>query len=402
MIKDTDHAIHIVKAPKSSANDDVLLIVFIAVDEGQKVVDGQILVEVEGAKAVVEVTADRSGIVYLLAQHGDRVAVGQPVAAIVPEGVSRDDVLAYLAAAFGGAGERRSETAPVVAGTRFSKGAAELIQRNQLSPELFAGLGLVTAAMVEERIVQMDADLHWKPNQPKRGHNGRVVLIGGGYGAHQILSVLLFEEGSQAVAILDEDSKKHGRYVKGVQILGGLDLLTGLTNNGQVDSVICSAGGSIPFRRRVRQLAKKFGLPLANVIHPTVWFDDGVRIGQGNYFGAFCYIGADTVIGDNCFFSSGTTIEHHNRIGDEVTTGPDVATSGVVEVGNGVKFGTGVVVENRLKIGADSVIASNVAITMDIPARTVVKGRSSLRYQILGNSEGELSSNKANMADTDD
>jgi pyruvate/2-oxoglutarate dehydrogenase complex dihydrolipoamide acyltransferase (E2) component len=213
--------IQLVRAPKSSANDDVLRVVGVAVKDGDAIVDGQILVEIEGAKAVTELTAERSGIVYLLVQHGDCVAIGGSVAAIVSEGVSRDDVLAHVSSSeFGGKNERRPEATPVVAGTRFSKGATELIHRHRVSPDLFAGRGLVTAAMVEERVAQMDADLHWDASQPKRGENGRVVLIGGGYGAHQILSVLLFEEGSQAVAILDEDSRKFGQWVKGVETPG--------------------------------------------------------------------------------------------------------------------------------------------------------------------------------------
>ncbi|MDQ2105973.1 biotin/lipoyl-containing protein [Azospirillum isscasi] len=360
---------HIVAAPRTSASDDRLQVVALAVADGTAVAAGQLLMEIEGAKAVVEVFAEAAGIAYFPVAPGDAVEVGRPVAVIVPPEVSRDQALAAVPAP--------SKAQAAAAGTdeevRFTRGATELLNRHGLAADLFAGRGLVTTTMVEREVARREADRNWRPTTPRRGGNGRVVLVGAGRGAHQILSILLFEEGTQPVAILDDAADKHGEYIKGVPVLGPVSRLESMVAAGEVDAAICAVSSSIPFRRKIRDLARQLNLPLANAIHPTAWFDDGVVIGQGNYIGPFCYFGADARVGDNCFLSSRTTFEHHNEVGDEVTTGPNVATAGSVRVGSQVKFGTGIVVENRLSIGSGSIIASHVAITCDVPEGSVVK-----------------------------
>ena len=89
----------------------------------------------------------------------------------------------------------------------------------------------------------------------------------------------------------------------GAKVIGPVGMLRDLKSAGRADSMICAVSGSISFRRKVRSLAKYFDIRLVNAIHPTVHFDEGVVLGNGNYFGPFCYVGAETTIGDNCFFS---------------------------------------------------------------------------------------------------
>lgn len=358
----------IVRAPRSSANDDVLSVLTLTAADGQGVAAGQPLLEVEGAKAVTEVEAEAAGVVHFLVAPGDKVPVGGPLAVVAPPGMGREEVLAAVRA------EARPEAAPAAEGVRFSRKAAALIAEHGLDAALFAGRGLVDEAAVRAHLADAGAaPADWAPSQPRRGHQGRVLVIGARPGAWQVLSVLLFEQGTRVVGLLDDDAARHGTKVMGVPVLGPLAMMDELARDGTAQSVICAVSSSIPFRRQVRDLARAAGLGLANAIHPTACFDDGARIGGGNYFGAFCYVGAETVIGDNGFFSSRTTFEHHNVVGCDVTTGPNVATSGLVRIGDGVKFGAGVVVEPRVAIGDGAVLASQTAITADVPPGAVVK-----------------------------
>jgi sugar O-acyltransferase (sialic acid O-acetyltransferase NeuD family) len=372
----TSAAVSIVRAPRTSASDDRLKLVGVMVADGECVTAGQILFEVEGAKAVSEIAAEASGVLFLAASRGAVVECGAALAVIAPAPMPREAALAALSAPPEDAGG----PAASAAGARFTQGAASLLAAYGLGAEVFAGRGLVTSAMVQAYRDQPCGAPDARLGVPARGGSGRVVLVGGGYGANQVLSVLLFEAGTQVVGILDDDARKHGQRIKGVEILGATPMLERLAGEGAVDAAICSIGGNIAARVGVHTAAERAGLRLANAIHPTAAFDDGARLGLGNFFGAFCYVGCDTSIGDNCFFSSRTTIEHHNRVGDHVTTGPNCATSGVVTIGSRVKFGAGVVVEPRLSIGAGSTIASNVAISVDIPANVVVKSRVNLRW----------------------
>ena len=100
-----------------------------------------------------------------------------------------------------------------------------------------------------------------------------------------------------------------------------------------------------------------------------------VAWGTGNVVMALCHIGACAIIGDNNFLSAYCSIEHHNVLGSHCSFGPSVATSSRVHIGDRVRFGTGICIEPGVTIGADSVIASGLAIWQNIPERSLLKAR---------------------------
>jgi acetyltransferase-like isoleucine patch superfamily enzyme len=53
--------------------------------------------------------------------------------------------------------------------------------------------------------------------------------------------------------------------------------------------------------------------------------------------------------------------------------GPNCVTSGLVVIENQVRFGTGIFVEPRLKIGAGSIISSGAILTSSVPNNHIVK-----------------------------
>lgn len=52
-----------------------------------------------------------------------------------------------------------------------------------------------------------------------------------------------------------------------------------------------------------------------NYMHPTAIIEEGARIGSNVKIGAFCYIGKDVEIGDNCELKSHVIIEGRTKIG---------------------------------------------------------------------------------------
>lgn len=365
----------IVRTPKHSANDEWGDVVDVHVREGERVVCGQPLLEIEESKAVVEIAAPAAGIVHLLVQPGARVPVGGPLAVVADRVLAAHEVEAASGVA-AHADRAGAAVAAEVRGARFSRRAMELIRAHSLDPATFADAGLVDgAAVLRALAVAPAAESLTTPEEVRRAGNGRVALCGAGPGAYQLLSFLLEEAGTAVVGLLDDDPDKEGLEIYGVRTLGPLALMADLARADKLDAVICTTPTSIDFRRKVHALGLRAGVRLANAIHPAARFDRGVRIGGGNFFGAFCYVGAETTVGHYGFFSSGTTFEHHNRVGDGVTTGPGVVTSGRVTIGNHVKFGTGIHVESNLTIGDDVTVASGVAITADIAAGSVVKAR---------------------------
>jgi len=100
-----------------------------------------------------------------------------------------------------------------------------------------------------------------------------------------------------------------------------------------------------------------------------------VTFGTGNVVCAFCHFGVDTVVGDNNFLSAYNSFDHHNRLGSDSSTGPACATSGLVELGDRVRLGTGIYVEPHVHLGDDVQVASGSVIVASVPAGHTVKRR---------------------------
>jgi pyruvate/2-oxoglutarate dehydrogenase complex dihydrolipoamide acyltransferase (E2) component len=111
--------------PKQNPNDDAAEVLRWLAADGDRVVDGDDLVEVESTKSVAVITSPGAGYLRQLAAEGDVVPTGAPIALLcsTPE-----------------------ELAP--AGPRFSAEGQRELQRLGLDAGLFRGRGLVTGAMV--------------------------------------------------------------------------------------------------------------------------------------------------------------------------------------------------------------------------------------------------------------
>jgi acetyltransferase-like isoleucine patch superfamily enzyme len=210
-----------------------------------------------------------------------------------------------------------------------------------------------------------------------QGRIQRLLVVGGGNGAVQILDVLARTAHQRAVAIVDDNAALRGKRIAGVPSMGAIDAdrAAELRAAGEFDAAVISVSTSIPFRARVFAEWQARGIPFANVIHPSAVVGMNVQWGVGNVVMALCHIGACAVIGDNNFLSACCSIEHHNVLGSHCSFGPAVVTSSRVRIGDRVRFGTGIFVEPGVEIGADSVIASGLALTQHVPERSLVKAK---------------------------
>lgn len=148
-----------------------------------------------------------------------------------------------------------------------------------------------------------------------------------------------------------------------------------------------------------------------NYIHRTAIIHPNVRLGKGNWIGAYCVIGsngeirgkdqkefkgnvsignnniisehvtiqrpfefASTFIGDNNIIMAHAHIGHDVKILDncEICTG--VIIGGYTVIENGVKIKLGAVLRNRLKIGSNAIIGLGSAVLKDVERGSVVYG----------------------------
>jgi sugar O-acyltransferase (sialic acid O-acetyltransferase NeuD family) len=201
----------------------------------------------------------------------------------------------------------------------------------------------------------------------------KLLLVGAGAAAILVLDVVFRCNELMPVGILDDDKKLHGKTIFGVPVLGDVNRAADLYKDGVYDEVVISISTALVFRRKVFTELREQGIPFANVIDPSSTVHMNVQMGQGNIILGQCRIGPCTIVGDNNFVSAFANIEHHNRLGSHCTFGPVVSTSGLVEIGSSVKFGTGIFIEPFVKVGDESVIASGAILVAPVPPNSLVR-----------------------------
>lgn len=78
------------------------------------------------------------------------------------------------------------------------------------------------------------------PRQPWDGEPKRTVILGSGQGVVEVLAALSKECAGryQVIGILDDEPRHHGSYLRGIKVLGELDLLFDFLRRHQLDEVI--------------------------------------------------------------------------------------------------------------------------------------------------------------------
>ncbi|RME81022.1 MAG: bifunctional N-acetylglucosamine-1-phosphate uridyltransferase/glucosamine-1-phosphate acetyltransferase [Caldilineae bacterium] len=374
---------HIIELPQIGANDESAVLVEWLRAAGEEVHPGQAVCIVETTKSVVEIEADVAGYLFPLAEVGEEVPVGQALAVISADRHDDQDELRAWVAQQQAA---TAEPAPEQPQRGWTRKAEILAHRHGLDLEAmlaeYKGKRL-TEADVEDYIRRraatpapapgLENDLADGPFGVQRAQ--RLLVIGGGDGAVQVLDAIARTPTQRAVAILDDNATLHGKTVMGVPILGPLEHAQRLWDEGRFDAAVISISTNLDLRARLFETLAGRGIPFANVIAPSVAIHSNVSMGQGNLIMSHTRLGSCAVIGDNNFLSAYVNLEHHNRLGSHCTFGPMVTTSGRVRIGDRVMFGTGIFIEPGVQIGDDCIISSGSILVTDVPARSIVKTR---------------------------
>lgn len=388
--------------PQSGPNDATATLIEWVKDAGNRVQRGEIIAIAETTKSVFEIEAPQAGYLYPLADSGQEVAVGAVIAAVSETAASVEAAQAWLTALQ--RNRAHADAAPTSptdesAHKPATRKAELLAQRHHLDLAQVPAAGeRITEADVLAYIEQARGEGRGAEVPPtaipqRQAINAslrdlvddrypanrvqRLLIIGGGNGAVQIIDALARIPRQRAVAIMDDNAALHGKTVAGVPVIGAIDVQRAaeLLADGVIDAAVISVSTSIPFRARIFTLWKAQGIPFANVIHPSAVVGINVSWGEGNVVMAFCHFGACATVGDNNFLSAYCSIEHHCVLGNHCSFGPGVVTSSRVNIGDCVRFGTGIFIEPGVIIGADAVIASGLAITQHIPPRALLKAK---------------------------
>gem|GEM_PF-543241 len=372
-----------IRLPQSSPNDEYAIIGEWAKAAGDPVNVGEVICLAETTKSVFEIEATAAGYLIPMVELGRETQIGAIVAVISMEPATLEEATAWLDE------QEKSANKPVAnkPSTSWTAKAALVAQRNDIDINLVPASGdKVTEADVLAYLEQASASDAEPDKQmvndfvtdryPSNGVQ-RLLILGAGNGSVQIIDALHKLPHQQAVAIMDDDSSRHGKQVAGVPIVGNIDLAQAqaMLTDGKFDAAIISISTNIPFRAKLFDEWHSAAIPFANVIHPSAVVGMNVRWGVGNVVMALCHFGACATIGNNNFLSAYCSLEHHSVLGHHSCFGPSVITSSSVVIGDRVRFGTGIFMEPRVQIGNDAVIASGCALWEKVPANAILKSK---------------------------
>lgn len=355
-------------ADRNSASDDSLFIHSINCNLGDEVLDGQMLFEVEGAKAIFEIPSPIRGYFYALTSSGARVGIGDPLAIISALPIQDFKPEKYLKEKL--VTDSNSMVNSVVGNAVFTEKALGFLNR------FTSWLSWCPTSFESSLIKEVDIKRYFTSRtemHPIHSEISRVVIIGGGQGARVLYHSFSEDVRLKIVGVLD--SKNNTLETVGVPLLGALNQreLEATITSRNVDALAISVSSDMRLREEYLDFSRKHNIALLSVISNRAFYSSSIFLGQGVIALDSSRIGLDAFIGDNVFLSAFVNIEHGCIIGDNTTFGPGVYLSGDVIVGRNCVFGSNIAVEPRVVIGDNCIIASGSIITHDIPPNSILK-----------------------------
>ena len=173
------------------------------------------------------------------------------------------------------------------------------------------------------------------------------------------------------IVLLDDDPKKHGQSILGVNIVGPFSCLAEVDNEST--NLLTYVAQTMPLRWMVRERLESYGFTFAKLIHPKVEVND-VSIGEDTIIYEGALISPLVVLGDGCMVCPGSVLAHECHLGDCCFISPGAVLNSRVDIGDGSFIGANATILPGKKIGAWSTIGSGAVVIEDVPAGATVFG----------------------------
>ena len=194
----------------------------------------------------------------------------------------------------------------------------------------------------------------------------RLVLVGDSGLAREVLSVERALGRYDAIAMLDDDPKRWGRVVDGVEILGPIELAA---EPALGDIVLCIGAGH--GRRAVVGRLTALGVSAdryATVIHPSVDVPSSCTVGHGSIVLAGVVLTADVQVQRHVVVMPHVTLTHDDVLRDYATVCAGVALGGRVTVGEAAYLGMSASVRQDVHVGPGATLGMGAVLLEDLPA----------------------------------
>lgn len=181
----------------------------------------------------------------------------------------------------------------------------------------------------------------------------KIAIIGSALagGAVQIVDVLLEHMIYSDISIYDDDFSAQGAHILGFPVVGTIERVGLDFADSKIDCAIIAVGSVEP-RRSLFEKLRKIGIPFPNIVSGRSVISKSAIMGSGNVVLPMVYLGPNTSIGDNNYFTTSTTINHDTIVGSHCYFSTGVSIAGRAQIGDAVRLDT------ACSVTADAVVPS--------------------------------------------
>lgn len=322
-------------------NDTEYKINTILVKNGHQVHKGQLLFEIEGQKATIEIDAPKDGIFYSVWKEGDYADASEIAYYLLEDKNEIEELKKQIV---------NSDKHEAVTTE------AEKVSNKDENKSANDSKNIVLKKNADE--VEL--------SRPSLLGTLKVAVLGGGGFMTQIAEALAGDNSKEFTGYFDDN------YQLG-QHLGHLDIqhITECFHQKKFDAAFVAFGDLI-LRKKYIELLLSQRIPIINIVHPTAYVCNTAELGFNVFVGINSVISHRACVGNGVAISNICNIEHHNHLGNYIIFGPGVMLSGNVTVKSNTILGAGVSVESNITIGENCYVCSGYGVINNLQNGTRV------------------------------
>ena len=207
----------------------------------------------------------------------------------------------------------------------------------------------------------------------------KIIIVGAGDLGKQICHYIQDISEMVVIGFLDDVAETDKVITGQIKNLGKIQDIEKLYHDKIFDEVVIGIGYKhLDFRRNLFDSFKNKKLPLARIVHPTVYVDKTARIEEGVVLFPNCHIDKGSTVSENSLLNIGCSVAHDSVIGPNSFLGPRVNLAGFIKTEGMNFFGIGTIIIDNIKIasgvktGGGSVVVTDLnssGLYVGVPAK---------------------------------
>lgn len=205
----------------------------------------------------------------------------------------------------------------------------------------------------------------------------QIFLLGVGGHGRVVLDALL-SRGSGVAGVIDPNMEV-GTQVFDVLVKGDDNFLNQVMPKDVLLVNGLGANPSVLNRKKLFEDMKSRGFSFDLVQHPSAVIGRECDLGEGSQIMAGVVLQQRIMIGNNTVINTRASIDHDCVIGANVFVSPGAVLCGTVTISESAFIGAGAVLLPEIQIGENAIVGAGAVITKPVPAKWIVAGNPAVK-----------------------